>query len=124
MPAKAGVQIKGLTKLRTTMRKAGANMDDMKAANQAVERVVVSRAQAIAPRRSGDLAGSLKTPRTAGKAVVRSNLIYAGVIHWGWAKRNIRAQPFLTRAADETRDQWLETYTEAVQKLANSVQGA
>lgn len=118
------VQIKGLTRLRSTIKKAGADMADMKDANQQAERLVQLRATQIAPRRTGRLAGSLKTPRAVSRARVQSNLVYAGVIHWGWARRNIPAQPFLTEAATQTQDQWLDQYQRAVQKLANSVQGA
>ena len=41
--------------------------------------------------------------KTVARARVRSSLIYAPVIHWGWPKRNIRPQPFVLDAALETR---------------------
>ena len=119
------VGIKGLYRLRTTLKKAGADMADMKAANQAVERTVQKRGAEIAPRgKTGKLAGSLKTPKLQARARVSSNLIYAGVIHWGWPARNIRAQPFLEQAAQQTQSQWLGDYEKSLQQIANSVQGA
>jgi hypothetical protein len=117
------VTIKGLYRLRSTLKKAGADMAALKLGNLEAERIVVARAQQIAPKRTGKLAGSLKTPKLAARATVKSDLIYAGMIHWGWARRNIRPQPFLTKAAEQTRDQWLPAYQRNVQQVANTVQG-
>ena len=122
--AESAVQIKGLTRFRSTLRKAGVDMADMKDANQAAARTVQRRAAADGPKRSERLVNSLRTPRTVAKAVIRSNLIYAPVIHWGWPRRHIRPQPFVTEAAAETRDEWLNEYEEALVKISNSVQGA
>jgi len=118
------VKILGLSRLRATLRKAGANMDDMKAANQRASQTVSGRAQAIGPHRSGALMGSLRNPRIASRAVVRSNLRYAPVIHYGWPGHHIRPQPFLTSAATQTQDQWLREYEADLQRIADSVEGA
>jgi phage gpG-like protein len=124
MADESAIKILGLARFRSTLRKAGLDMADMKDANQEAARIVQREASAIAPHRSGDLSGSLRTPRTASKAVVRSNLIYAPVIHWGWPHRNIKGQPFLTDASARTSHEWMETYAAAMQRIANSVQGA
>ena len=123
MPAPV-VKIIGLNQLRSSLRKAGGNVADMKEANVAAARTVQARAQDIGPNRSGKLVGSLRTPRAAARAVVRSNLVYAGPIHWGWPRRNIRPQPFLVEAAEQTRPHWLEEYGKALQALADAVKGA
>jgi hypothetical protein len=99
------------------------DMADMKEANIRAARTVADRAQAIGPNRTGRLVGSLRTPRTAAKAVVRSNLVYAPVIHYGWPRRHIRPQPFLPVAAAQTRDTWLAAYEKDLQHLLDQVEG-
>ena len=118
------LEIRGLTRFRSTLKKAGADMADMKAANVAVANTVVARARAIGPQRTGRLVGSVQPAKTVGRARVRSNLIYAPVIHWGWPRRNIRPNKFVLAAAEQTSPEWIETYEKALQDLSNTVQGA
>ena len=99
-------------------------MSNMKKTNVAVARTVQARGSTIAPMRTGKLAGSLRPSKQVAKAVVRSNLIYAGPIHWGWPRRGIKAQPFLVTAAEETRPEWLDEYEKALQAIVNKIHGA
>jgi phage gpG-like protein len=117
------VKILGLARLRSTLRKAGVDMADMKEANVKASRTVSGRAEAIGPRRSGQLMGSLTNPRIVARAVVRSNLRYAPVIHYGWPAHHIRPQPFLSHAAADTQEQWLTAYEQDLQRIANNVEG-
>ena len=123
MPDSA-LQIKGLTRFRSTLKKAGADMADLKAANVKAADTVVTRARATGPQRSGRLVGSVVAARTVGRARVRSNLVYAPVIHYGWPKHDIKAQPFVLDAAIDTRPEWMAAYETDLQTVANSVQGA
>ena len=123
MPDSA-LQIRGLTRFRSTLKKAGADMADLKAANVKAADTVVTRARAIGPQRSGRLVGSVMPAKTVGRARVRSNLVYAPVIHWGWPKRNIKPQPFVLDAAIETRPEWMAAYEADLQRISNTVQGA
>lgn len=99
-------------------------MADMKAANVEVATTVVNRARSIGPQRTGRLVGSVVPAKTVGRARVRSNLIYAPVIHYGWPKRHIKAQPFVMEAATQTQPEWMAEYEKALQQISNSVQGA
>ena len=117
------IRILGLTRFRTTLRKAGLDLADMKDANQEAARIVQRRATNTVPKRTERLMGSLKTPRVASKAVVRSNLVYAPVIHWGWPKRHIQPNHFLTDASAQTRPEWMAAYERAMQRIANSILG-
>lgn len=117
------VRIRGLSRLRSTLKKAGVDMADMKTANTQAASTVAQAASARAPRRTGALAGSLKAARQVARARVYSNTPYAGAIHWGWPSHNIRAQKFLVEAADETQPQWLGTYERELTRIANTVQG-
>lgn len=121
--AGAALEIKGLYRLRSTMKKAGVDMSDMKDANVKAATVVRNRGQATAPRRTGNLADTMKTPRTAARARVVSKIRYAGPIHWGWPMRHIRPQPFLWNAARQTRDQWMADYSEDLVRITHGVKG-
>jgi ammonia channel protein AmtB len=125
MPA-AGtvVEIRGLDRLRLTLKRAGADLADMKAANTRVAEMVRQWAAVKAPRRSGALADSLRPARQVARARVTSALVYAPVIHWGWPAHNIKAQEFLVQAAVDTQPAWLDVYEKELVRLANSVQGA
>ena len=68
---------------------------------------VTTRARSIGPQRTGRLVGSIVPAKTVARARVRSNLVYAPVIHYGWPKRHIKAQPFVMEAAIETRPEWM-----------------
>ena len=120
----AQLKIVGLARLISTMKKAGVDMADMKDANVAAARIVAVRADELAPRRTGNLAAALRTPRAQGRARVANRLVYAGPIHWGWPKRHIRPQPFIWDAAQQTSEQWMAQYEKDLQRICNSVKGA
>jgi hypothetical protein len=125
--ADVGVRVEGLATLTRTMRKAGEDLADLKDANARAAQVVVSAAAAMAPRRSGRLASSIRGTRAAGRARVqagRASVPYAGPIHWGWPARRIGAQPFLTDAAQATEGTWLPQYLKDVQAALDGVRGA
>lgn len=70
---------------------------EVERADQLAAQQLASAASRGAPRRSGRLAGSVD-PQPDGSVTVDAP--YGRVIHDGWARRNIRAQPFLANAAD------------------------
>jgi hypothetical protein len=122
-----GVQIEGLNALARTMRKAGEDLADLKDANRAAGDIVASAAAAMAPRRTGRLASSIRPARAAGRASVmagRASVPYAPPIHWGWPARHIAAQPFLSNAAQQTESIWLPKYLADVQAALDKVTGA
>lgn len=123
MPESA-LQIRGLSKFRSTLKRAGADMADLKEANIQVGNTVATRAKSMGPQRTGRLVGSVVPAKTVARARVRSSLIYAPVIHYGWPKRHIKAQPFVLEAAAETQGEWMADYERSLQKISNTVQGA
>lgn len=83
--------------------------------------VVAAKAKQVAPRRSGTLAGDIRPGRKGRAGVVRvgsKKVPYAGPIHFGWRRRNIRPQPFLYQAAGDsaTANQIVQAYSDAVQQ--------
>lgn len=125
--AKPVVQVEGARELRSTLRKAGEDVGDLKDANAEVAAMVAAAAAARAPHRSGALASSVRGNRALSSAVVkvgRASVPYAGVVHWGWPARNITAQPFAVDAAHDTEPVWTERYFRAIETILSHVKGA
>jgi hypothetical protein len=81
---------------RVRARIGGANKDS---AREFAEKSL-RHAQNEAPFRSGDLRDTTRIVDTAdgaGIAAGNRSVPYAGPIHWGWPKRNIRKNPFIPR---------------------------
>lgn len=94
------VRIEGLGKTLRQLSKAGADANDMKALMHEIGMIVVRAANPpVGPTRR--LKGSMRAGRGKTKAVVRAGgarIPYAGVVHYGWPARNIKAQPFYQTA--------------------------
>lgn len=122
------LKIEGSEQLRKTMRRAGADMQQLKDAHRLVATTVATRGLAQAPvGPSGKLAKTVRPGATVKAAIVRAgkkNVPYAGPIHWGWPKRNIEAQPWLYEAAVHSEPVWVEIYTDAVNDIIDTIEGA
>lgn len=116
------VRVEGLNECVRSLRKLGDDLGDLKEANNTLGREIASRASAVAPRRSGTLAGSIKTNKAAKKVQIKAGgarAAYAGVIEYGWPARNIRPQPFLRKAAFENRNYIVEQYEKNIKQVIN-----
>lgn len=116
------VRMKGLRRTLRALEAAGASAEDMRDLMHALGMIVVDRARQRAPVRSGALSQSIRAGRGKTKAVVRAGfdsqrLPYAAVIHYGWPKRNIRANPYLTTALEESQQEVLAAFTEGIDQL-------
>lgn len=127
----SGVKIEGMRQLRHSLRQAGDDLQDLKATNAQASSIVASRAKGWAPNRSGRLAASVRSSGTKTAGIVRagnnrktaSGVPYAGPIHWGWKKRNIKANPFLSYSAQATEPTWIKLYTDYLDKTINKIKG-
>lgn len=123
--ADAQLRVDGARQLRTSMRRAGIDMRELRETHAEAARLVAARADP--PRRTGRLAATIRAAGTQTQAVVRAGYArvpYAPVIHWGWPARGIRAQPFLTEAAQASEPAWVELYTRHVEQILNTIEGA
>lgn len=121
------VRIEGLNTLTRTMKRAGEDLADLKDANARAGAIVASAASAMAPRRSGRLAASVRASRAVGRARVmagRASVPYGPPIHFGWPARHIAANPFVSQAARDTEPIWLAAYLADVEKALDGVRGA
>lgn len=122
----AGIRIEGQRELRKTLRQAGDDLEDLKAAHKAAAEVAAGGAKPLVPRRSGELAGTIRAGGTKTQAVIRAGkkrVPYAGPIHWGWDARGIEPAPFLADGAKNTESTWVELFYQAMEKALKKVKG-
>ena len=119
----AKITVEGDETLRRTM---AAAQDDIQSLDQSESaRLVQQRAAANAPKVSGRLARSLVAKDLGkGVAAVQSDLVYAPVIHYGWARHNIRPQPFLVSALDDSADLVEAATMRQTNRILSHVRGA
>ena len=120
------VGVAGARELRRTLKAAGDDLEDLKAVNATIARYVALRAAAMAPRRSGTLAGSVRGNQAKTMARVAAGgarVPYAGPIHWGWPRRHIRPQPFLVDAAHVTEPTWTKYYLREIERIVAKIHG-
>lgn len=112
------LNVEGRRELARQLRQVDRELvKGLKSANEAAAAVVAQRAMGEVPRRSGALAATIKPSATqaAGRVAVGSAKVpYAGVIHWGWPRRHIRPNQFVTRAASQVMDQVRRAYVVGV----------
>jgi hypothetical protein len=121
------VYVDGGPKLRAALKDAGHGLEDLKAAQEQAARFIAHAAAAVAPRRTGRLAASIRGNRAVGAAVVaagnRSTLPYANPVHWGWPKRNIKPNRFVWDTAIATEPVWRPIYEAEVRRIIDKVGG-
>lgn len=123
----AQVVVDGLRPLRRALRALALDVDDLKAANQAVSTLVANAAAARAPRRSGRLAASVRGSRALSRATVRAGgaaLPYAGPVHYGWPAHGIEPNPFVVDAAQDTETVWLAAYEIEIARAVDRIGGS
>lgn len=123
MPAPV-VRVDGADRLRKTMKAAGVKLRDLSAVNRRTAAKVAQAAGPSTPRRTGALAASVRPQGTQKVAAVRSALVYAPVIHFGWPGHNIEAQPWLYDTAVDTEPEWSTYYEDEIDKILDTIHGA
>jgi phage gpG-like protein len=97
------IQVTGVGDVVRAMRRVGRGCDDLDKAFKSVGDVVAARARTLAPRSTGRLASTIRTSRGGRYVSVGAggaSVPWAGVHEYGWARRNITAQPYLRPAVD------------------------
>jgi len=119
----AEIQVENLRDLQRQLRSIDRDLGkELRKANKSAAEIVAEQAVKEAPRRSGRLAksvGALVGQRDAKvKAGSAARVPYAGPIHFGWAARGIKPNPFLYRALSKTSEQAKEVYRTKIDALA------
>lgn len=120
-------QVKGGRQLRRTLREAGLDLSDLKDAHKRAADVARDRIASKAPEKSGRLKATIRSAGTKTAGIVRlgnnTKVPYAGPVHWGWAARNIPANPFASEGAQESEPQWLPIYQTYVDDTLAQIKG-
>lgn len=119
------VEVDGLKQLRRSLKAAGEGLEDLKAANrQAADTAAGGAKPPVGP--TGRLAGSIRTSGTAAAGIIRAGraaIPYAQPIHWGWPKRGIPANPFLSDGATATESKWVPVYEAHIEAILAKIEG-
>lgn len=139
MSRSAGVEIVGARQLRRSLKAAGDDLTDLKAANAEAARIAASASADLAPRGpSGRLQATIRSAGTKTAGIVRAGnkrVPYAAAVHWGrnyWpnaqharrTKSKTTPQPFISEGAQNSEGQWLPVYERTVEGIIQRVQGA
>jgi hypothetical protein len=126
MPGSALVEIDGARELRASMKRAGEDLTELATLNREAAGVVAVRAGGNAPRRTDTLASTVRFSGTKTAGVVRAGsakVPYANPIHWGWPKRGIAANPFISEAGTATEPIWTDVYLRGVNRIIDKIKG-
>lgn len=127
MARSGGFKVDGLKELQKEIRKTEdvELKKRLRLANKEAAQVVADQAKVEVPRRSGRLARSIGTQATQTSAFVKAGTAarvpYAGPIHFGWPKRNIRPQPFLYEAMDKRIGEVRKAYEKNLGKITKDL---
>lgn len=138
MSRSAGVQIEGAKQLRRSMKAAGEDLSDLKAANAAAANIAARASADLAPRGpSGKLKATIRGSGTKTAGIIRAGTArvpYAAAVHWGrlwWpnkaksrARSRMYAQPFLSDGAQNSEGEWLPVYSAALEQIIERIDGA
>jgi HK97 gp10 family phage protein len=116
----AEFEVEGLRALVRKLEQAGTEVSDLKQAFNRIANIVVYEAKALAPKRSGALAASIRAANSKNKSVIRAGgarIPYAMPIHWGWPRRNIAAQPFMNDAIESKRQAVMDQFELELRRL-------
>lgn len=130
MSQKHGVTVSGARELRRTLRKAGADMKELRTAHLEVAGIIIKSTRA--PYRKGLLEASLRAGATQTTAIARAGnnrkgktaVRYANPIHWGWRRRHIKPNPFLSLAAQRSEPRWFAAYARHIEQILSKIKGA
>jgi len=114
------IKATGVKELRRELRRMGDDLEDLKSLNLTVATLVSQRAKDLVPRRTGNLADTIRPAGTKTAGRVRAGfkrVPYAGVIHFGFPARGIQPQPFLYDALDQRRGEVFDAYFKGVKKI-------
>jgi hypothetical protein len=125
------VEVRGADRLASTLAQFDRSLSDLSDANRAAGELVGSAARSRVPRRTGRLAGSMRTDVSPTDVDVSFGAVYAAPIHWGVGPRvglrgphNIATTLFLTSALAASEDAVASVYLDAIDERLGKVQGA
>lgn len=126
--ASSALMVVGQRRFVSTMRKAGADMDELKDVNRKAANIALPAVRSLTPHgRTGKLSRSVRAGATKRAGVIRagrSSVPYAGVINYGWPARHITGRQFVNQGVASTEGQWTRLYEQFIEKTLSQVKGA
>lgn len=117
--------VEGLREMVRALERLGTEAQDLKEAFTRIGDMVASDARGLVPKgKTGRLAASIKPTKTKNKAAVRvgsARVPYAGVIEYGWPRRNITARPYLKTAIDSNQTKALQLMEDELNRLIQNL---
>ncbi|WP_033493516.1 hypothetical protein [Bifidobacterium biavatii] len=111
-----------------TMRKAGADMTELKGVNRQAADIALPAVKALVPKgKSGKLARSVRAGATKRAGVIRagkSTVPYAGPLNYGWPGHHIEPMLFVNTGVARSEPAWQRPYKEFIEKTLSQVKGA
>lgn len=107
------VRVEGVAELRRNLRKVNRDLPHaMKGIHDNVAGPVAVLARSKARRKSGTMAGTIRTRSTITMARIEAGkgIRYAGVQHFGWPGHSISPNPYLTDAITEREAATIRLY--------------
>lgn len=127
MAAKAAYVV-GQKRFVQTMRKAGADMQELKDVNRQAADIALPAVRSLAPRgKTGRLAFSVRAGATQKAGVIRAgrkSVPYAGVINYGWPARRIKPRLFVNNGVASTEGAWQRLYKQFIDRTMSQIKGA
>jgi hypothetical protein len=122
--AAPAVRVEGVERLTKTLDQAAADLDDLSAVGDDLERSLLPQIVARTPRRTGRLRGSVRAKATKSGVEFGSAVVYAAPIHWGWPARHIAAQRFVWDVVTGQTDAVVAKYQKGADRVLAKVEGA
>ena len=119
------IEVTGLKEIRAAIRQAEPELrKEFKDVYRNAALAVAGRAYQLAPKYTGNLADSIRPIATLTSASVSAgsaSVEYAGPIHWGWPKRNIQPQPFISQALKQQWEPITTYFNQAIDRVGAKI---
>lgn len=111
-----------------TMRRAGADMKELKEVNRQAANIALPAVRRLTPvGRSGRLSKSVRVGATQRAGVIRAGgktVPYAGPVNYGWPAHGISPRLFVNNGVAGSESAWSRVYEQFIDKTLNQVKGA
>lgn len=120
-----GIRVVGVERAVRTMQAAEARCDDLTREAPEAGQILEDSIRAEEPVKSGRMrAGTRRRRATRGVDTVEVDVVYAGVINYGWPGHNIEANPFGERGMAAAEPRMADELEHGLQRVLDDVRGA
>lgn len=128
-----GVSVEGLTELNKQLRKAGADLSDLKALNREAVNTVLPYVNSMVPvgiEDPGALLASVRGSATGAGAYIRAgsrSVPYAGVVEYGYSSsgaKDMAGREYMHKALTAAEPEWIDIYFEKLETIIARIANA